>query len=285
MNGGNLDELYGLPGELVSNSVQFSEEVINKTINAIYQKEFNIDRELEPNLYQATVKLMNDATVEGLSKAAKAPGRDFLTQLKNNNEVFAAFRTHSMQNDIAALLTDADGQLRTFSSFAKEALNYTDHQNRAWLRTEYNTAVQRAHQAADWQQFEADKDVLPNLKWEESTSITPGEDHRIFWGVVAPIDDPFWDQHRPGDRWGCKCYLSNCDEAPTELPQEYAKNDLPQPGLDENPGKSGELFSESHPYRASDCGSCPFGKGKLWALVSGATLNCAACDGLHAAIK
>ena len=25
-----------------------------------------------------------------------------------------------------------------------------------------------------------------------------GEDHRIFWGVIRPIEDKFWNEHRPG---------------------------------------------------------------------------------------
>lgn len=74
---------------------------------------------------------------------------EFLYQLKHNVEVFSAFRTHRMQNDIAARLTDDEGKLRTFSQFRKAVEGYTDHQNRAWLRTEYDTAIRRAHQAAD----------------------------------------------------------------------------------------------------------------------------------------
>jgi hypothetical protein len=35
-----------------------------------------------------------------------------------------------------------------------------DHQVYQWLQTEYDTAVIRAHQAADWKQFEREKDIL-----------------------------------------------------------------------------------------------------------------------------
>ena len=61
----------------------------------------------------------------------------------------------------------------------------------------------RAHQAANWRQFEREKDVLPNLKWMPSTSLHPGADHRRFWGTIRPVDDLFWNNHRPGDRWNC----------------------------------------------------------------------------------
>ena len=91
--------------------------------------------------------------------------------------------------------------------------------------------------------------MLPNLKWIPSTSLHPGADHRRFWGTIRPIDDPFWNNHRPGDRWNCKCSLSSTDEEPTPLPDSDPA-DKPQDGLENNPGKDARLFSDKHPYMA-----------------------------------
>jgi hypothetical protein len=154
-----------------------------------------------------------------------------------------------MQHDMAAALTDENGDLKPFNQWLNDVQPIASHQVGAWLETEYNTAVIRAHQAADWQQFEAEKDVLPNLKWNPSTSVHPGADHMPFWGTIRPVDDPFWSQHRPGDRWNCKCSLSSTDEPVTALPEGYdtPEND-PQPGLKDNPGKTGEIFSPDNNY-------------------------------------
>lgn len=114
--------------------------------------------------------------------------------------------------------------------------------------------MKRAHQAADWQQFMQEADVLPNLKWMPSTSPNPGADHMPFWGTILPIDDPFWDQHRPGDRWNCKCSLTATDEPTTPVPSvavsQQPKN-TPQKGLENNPGKDAAIFSDKHPYIAN----------------------------------
>lgn len=114
--------------------------------------------------------------------------------------------------------------------------------------------MKRAHQAADWQQFMQEADVLPNLKWMPSTSPNPGADHMPFWGTILPIDDPFWDQHRPGDRWNCKCSLTSTDEPTTPVPSvavsQQPKN-TPQRGLENNPGKDAAIFSDKHPYIAN----------------------------------
>ncbi|MEG1998564.1 MAG: phage minor head protein, partial [Bacteroidales bacterium] len=205
----------------------------------------------------------------------------------NNNDVFAAFRTHRMQNDIAALMTDREGNLKSFAQFAKEAIQYTDHHNRRWLRTEYDTAVVRAHNAADWQQFEAEKDILPNLEWIRSTSANPGEDHRPFWGTVLPIDHPFWNQHKPVDRWNCKCSLRNTDKEPTQIPTGGVK-DMPARGLENNPGQDGQLFSDKHAYFPASCGTCPFVGNKLSALyatLAGKQKNCYRCKKANKAIE
>lgn len=175
----------------------------------------------------------------------------FYHELRYNNGVFAAFRTHRFQNDIARQLLDGDGKLKPFERFALDVHGLVAPTHlRAWLRTEYATAVIRARQAAQWKRFEAHADVLPNLRWVESTSLHPGEDHRLFWNVIRPIDDPFWGEHRPGDRWNCKCDLEATDEPATvrdEIP-DGSPADRPSPGLDNNPAKDAKLFSDTHPY-------------------------------------
>lgn len=146
---------------------------------------------------------------------------------------------------MARLLLDSDGILKPFSQWSKEVMPIASHQCRTWLRTEYDTAVIRAHQAADWRQFLREKDVLPNLRWMPSTSVTPGEDHKIFWNVVRPVEDPFWNHHRPGDRWNCKCTLSSTTDAPTRIPGgTSAPASDPQPGLKGNPAVTRSLFSD-----------------------------------------
>ena len=207
--------------------------------------------DIEINLFNEICDRINEAARKGFDESgAVDPDDDFRTAILRNNEVFVAFKVHRMQNDMAKLLLDSNGNLKPFEQWRKEVMPIASHQVGQWLRTEYNTAVLRAHQAADWQQFEREKDVLPNLRWMPSTSVNPGKDHMVFWGTVRPIDDPFWNEHRPGDRWNCKCDLSSTDDPVTEIP-DFTKKDNPHPGLDNNPGKDGKLFSDTHPYIAN----------------------------------
>lgn len=228
----------------------FSDEVIRRALLNIYSQDFHPVSDIEQNLFNEIWRTLNIAADRGFGQsAAPAPDEDFRNAIRHNNAVFSAFKVHRMQNDMAQLLLDDDGNLKTFEQWRKEALPIASHQCGAWLRTEYDTAVIRAHQAADWLQFQQEKDILPNLRWVPSTSPNPGKDHRHFWNTILPVDDPFWTQHRPGDRWNCKCSLTSTDEPPTAAPRP-SKKDRPQPGLDNNPAIDRKLFADSHPYIA-----------------------------------
>lgn len=229
----------------------FDEDVILEALKRIYGKQFDIKYDIEHGLFREIWGTLNKAVDEGLKLSVLSGDHDsdFVQALRSNNAVFAAFKTHSMQNEIAGRLLDGEGNLKSFDEFRKDTQDIVDHQVNNWLRTEYDMAVIRAHHAADWQQFEREKDILPNLVWVRSTSITPGADHKIFWGLILPIDHPFWEEHRPGDRWGCKCGLQSTDEPATEdnIP-EGVMADEPSTGLEGNPGVTGKIFSDDHPY-------------------------------------
>lgn len=235
----------------VSSAFTFNEKVLAEALKRIYSKEFRPMADIEEHLFDETLRILLQATDEGMAESGSEVEREFRNHMDWNTARWSAFKVHRMQNDIAAQLYDEDGALKPFDRWAKDVEPMLDHHVGHWLRTEYNTAVIRAQQAADWQRFEENADIMPNLTWIPSTSAQPGADHKIFWGVTLPIDHPFWNSHRPGDRWGCKCSLENTDEPPTAVPDDpNPKQNRPADGLDNNPGKDGKLFNDSHPYIA-----------------------------------
>lgn len=203
--------------------------------------------DIERNLFHEFCRTFNTAAEQGFSQTTH-PDDEFTRALRHNNAVFAAFKTHRLQNDVARQLLDDNGNLKPFEQWKNDVRTITSHQCDRWLRTEYDTAVLRARQAANWQQFLREADVLPNLKWIPSTSPNPGADHQPFWNTVLPIAHDFWNQHRPGDRWNCKCDLRNTDEPTTSVPADAGVRNNPQPGLDNNPGIDAKIFADSHPY-------------------------------------
>ena len=164
-----VDRLYGAKDDEASSGIEFSGEVLRRALLNIYSKDFHPATEIEVNLFGEIWAQMNNAAKEGFraSKAAD-PDEDFRDAILRNNAVFSAFKVHRMQNDMARRLLDSDGNLKPFEQWRKEVMPIASHQVGNWLRTEYDTAVLRAHQAADWRQFEREKDILPNLRWMPS---------------------------------------------------------------------------------------------------------------------
>lgn len=237
-------------------------DILDRFVRKVYRG-FDTAGEVEPDIWREVLRVINEATVEGLAMAPEPPAHDrmFYQTLRRSNEVFAAFKVHMMGEDMAAKLIDADGNLKPFDRWRRDIASIASHQVGSWLRTEYDTAVIRAHAAADWREFERNKDILPNLRWMPTTSPEPEGSHRRFWEarLTLPVDDPFWNDHHPGDRWNCKCSLEATDE-PVCRPDDLEPA-TPHRGLENNPGKDGHTFSDNHPYFPKDCSKCPFNKG------------------------
>lgn len=253
-----MNELYGQtcscchsvhPRNEASVSASFTPELMARLLADIFARKFNVEDEIYPELYEAARDTFERALQEGYPiEDVDDADTLFRQALKDDADVFAAFRTHRMQNDIASLLLDENGKLKEFRRFQEDAESVIGTYNNHWLRTEYDTAVLRARYAADWKRFSRNADILPNLKWMPTTSADPDVFHMEYWriGLTLPKTHPFWKNHHPHDRWGCKCDLEETDDPVTGIIPEVDYK--PSPGLDSNPGLEPELFSHTHPY-------------------------------------
>lgn len=272
----------------VDGAVRFNADVLAKFLKTIYRG-FDTDHGIEATMWREVLRIINEGTVEGLAKAKTPPTHDveFYKALRHSNEVFAAFKVHAMGVEMAAKLYDADGRLKPFAKWADDVRSISSHQVGSWLQTEYDTAVIRAHTAADWREFERNKDILPNLRWMPTTSKDPESSHREYWvkKLTLPVDDPFWEEHHPGDRWNCKCSLEATDDPVVRPDMEPTK---PQRGLENNPGKDGHTFSQEHPYFPKSCTACPFNKGvknKLQTVFRNEEKHCYECSKINEVVS
>lgn len=280
--GNTCHECHSLADNSPKHFIGIDEEVVARAMANIYNRRFNPQTEVDAGLFAQTLRVLNAATKEGFARAAYNPAGEFQRQIESSNAVFSAFKVHAQQNAMASRLLDDKGRLKPFSKWKKEVAPIANHHNKVWLRTEYDTAVIRAHRAADFVRFRAQKDILPNIKWLPTTSHTQGQDHAPFWRlpVILPVDHPFWNEHRPGDRWNCKCSWRSTDEPPTKgITLEIPPSSMPHTGLDNNPATDGRIFNDSHPYFPKSCGSCPLNGTlpRLFANLSGKQKNCYEC--------
>jgi len=273
-----VDELYYGPGGKAPENVAAVpidlSKAVQRALKRIYGKEVDPYRQIDPGLWKGVVDTIDLAAAEGI-KGHPGISYDFKQQLQHNDEVFAAFKVHRLQSDMARQMVDAEGNIKSFEQWASDVQPIASRQCRQWLRTEYDTAIKRASLAADWQRFEEEKDVLPNLRWVPSTAANPDAFHQSMWDTVLPVDHPFWSSHHPGDRWGCQCALEATDDPVTPSPTvDYATSS----GLENNPGRDAKLFNDTHPYFPDSCDSCPFRNGHTPSGPTNRAKDCYHCE-------
>lgn len=255
-------------GHKVSVPFTFDSKIIETALHRIQSRQLNPRKEIDPGLFAEVDRIMESAVETGYT--APAGSFDFREQIRNNTEVFAAFKAHRMGRDMAAQLLDKNGQMKSFRQFKKDTEGIVSHHVDRWLRTEYDTAVKRAHKAAEMQQFRDEADVFPNIEWLPSTAVNPREEHMPFYHHIWPIDDPFWEHHKPGDEWGCQCDWRATDEAVTDnTGLDGDGGPSVSKGLGGDPSKTGQLFTNDHPYFPSDCKHCGFYKPNVRNILRG----------------
>ena len=244
-----IDMLYYEGEETPESVVSFPllQKVRERILKRFRSEEFNYRKDIDPDLFGHTFETLDKGLRDTFGTPAwGTPDRDFLEYASKNLAVFSGFKTLQQQKELHNLLFDKNGNMKSFDQFRKDTAKVLDKYNQNWLRTEYNTLVARARFASDWKKFEKNKDLYPNLKWLPSSSIDKRDGHKLFYNKVWPIDDPFWNTNYPGNLWNCKCGIKSTSEG--AAPAKKHDHSKPSPGLNENPGKTGKMFTDSHPY-------------------------------------
>ena len=244
-----IDMLYYEGEETPEAAVSFPllQKVRERILKRFRSEEFNYRKDIDPDLFGHTFETLDKGLRETFGEPAwGTQDRDFLEYASKNVAIFSGFKTLQQQKELHNLLFDKNGNMKSFDQFRKDTAKVIDKYNQNWLRTEYNTLVARARFASDWKKFEKNKDLYPNLKWLPSSSIEKRDSHKLFYNRVWPIDDPFWNTNYPGNLWNCKCGIKSTSEG--AVPAKKHNHSKPSPGLDENPGKTGKMFTDSHPY-------------------------------------
>ncbi len=167
---------------------------------------------------------------------------DLSTRLKSSVARFSAYKA----NKVTSLLNDVRNKYKKDSEYKEVAKAVLNTYNR-YQATEYNTAVARCRTAKQWENFmdPTNRRALPNIRWIPSRSSQRRDIHIPFYNRVWAKDDPFWNSNQPGALWNCKCDWAQTSAPVTENPQYKS---ISQKGLNGNPAKTGEIFSNDASY-------------------------------------
>jgi hypothetical protein len=135
----------------------------------------------------------------------------FEDAIRRSPKVHDVFHNHKCSRKIAGQILDESGELKAFYKFFRDVEPLINGYDKDLLEKEYCLAIQRAHLVGEWQQFEQEKDIFPNLLWVPSVSPNGCKPHKKYWNKIWSIDDPFFKQHYPGDCLDCQCDLRATD--------------------------------------------------------------------------
>lgn len=203
--------------------------------------------------YNALTDYLKRAVFEGFGASLETVSSldlDLLEELVTNVYMFGAAKTFQQTAEISRLLVDDEGNQRSSREFNRLARETYDNWNNNWGETEYNTAIGQADMAAKWREIERQKDIIPNLEYSAVMDPNTSEICAPLNGIIAPVDDPIWDKISPLNHFNCRCLLLQTTDAPTEGYEEVAGEvikTIPD-SFQNNPGKTGEIFTKDHPY-------------------------------------
>ena len=95
--------------------VRVDADILDAFTRYIYEHGVKEQDGIEAGMWSEVLRVINDATVEGLVQSQVPTLEDnFLRELRHGNEVFAAFKVHTMGSEMQRQLIGPDGK-REFS--------------------------------------------------------------------------------------------------------------------------------------------------------------------------
>lgn len=163
-------------------------------------------------------------------------------RMKANLSYFAAAKVRTASAELEPL------RALPQKEYLQAAAQVMDKHNRLWLPAEQVSAMASAQSAESWAEIRKRAILYPNLRYETAGDERVRNDHRLLDGAVHPVNSEFWDTWMPPNGWRCRCKVVQTDQPANDISADEIAPDV---GFRHNPGKTGKLFSDDHPYFAA----------------------------------
>lgn len=228
------------------------DELLEKMIRKVW-REKGMPETLSDEMIKYFADQLWDAVTEGYGDDLTTvdfdtPDEQMLEKLQTNVWQFSAAKNFQQLKALSEALTDAEGKIRSFSDFKKEAFKINDAHVNQWLQTEYNMAIGSAQFASKWVDIQRDKELFPLLEFDSVMDKHTTEICRNFNGIIRPVDDIFWDQYYPPNHWGERSDVKQLTEGTVTDISGIVYPDKIPPMFKRNMAKEGWAFPEGHAY-------------------------------------
>lgn len=227
--------------------------MLAKLVNQVYNKK-GIPTKLHSGLVIHYANTLWDGLAKGYGQMHTdvdftTPDAVMLQKMQDSIWHFSAAKNFSQLRALSAALIDETGKLRSFEQFRTAAHSINNEHVNAWLKAEYNLAVAGGQMAATWVRAEANKDVLPFLKYVTAGDERVRQAHADLDGVVRPIDDDFWNIYYPPNGYNCRCDVIQVGAGYRVTPVDKILPPANMPAMFKtNLAKKGLAFPANHPY-------------------------------------
>lgn len=165
--------------------------------------------------------------------------------MRENVFVFSGFKNYHQLKEMSMLLTDNNGNIRSFDDFYKDVKLVNETYNKHYLQAEYDHAISTGIMAAKWEKFKAEADLFPMLRYRALHDGRTRREHLDLDGATYPIGDDFWKTYYPPNGWRCRCDVDQVEKQAIKEPKSFP---VLQPMFRNNVGVEGVVFSNTHPY-------------------------------------
>ena len=111
------------------------------------------------------------------------------------------------------------------------------------LKVESSLVTRTARSAKQYLTYQENSDLYPNLEYLPSRSVDKRKEHQELYGIIKPVNDPFWNSYLPPNGWNCKCRVRQTDAKETKAKIPNIK--LPN-GITGNAVVDEKIFTNSH---------------------------------------
>jgi len=258
----NLSAIYNQTcpacGGRVDESFAVSEDELRLLLNAVSKQ---LHEDLNPELINQLLfaftsgKLMEalNANYSATSMEWNSPDNAMLSYLRNNIFQFSAAKSLNQQLQMAKLLIDDNGKVKSYSQFKKDVTGVNILFNKRYMLTEYNHAIATAQMNSKWVDFVNDSKNNAFLVYRTAGDANVRDSHAALDNFKAHINDLSWNTIYPPNGWGCRCNVLASSDSSGALAGDEAgikiKGVVKDPIFQNNSGKSQIIYDlNKHPY-------------------------------------
>lgn len=204
---------------------------------------------LPPEVFNFIQGQLKDSLAQGFGEAigdqVAGSSRDqFVKKAAQNVKSFSAHKTFRMVRDLQSV---AKG--KSFEEFAGIGEKVFRKYTQTWQEVENRASHRKARSGDHWTRIQDNKDLYPKLTYQTQGDDRVRDEHERMEGITKPVDDPFWDRYMPPNGWNCRCPKPR-QQRGSVPDSDVDLRTVPKPDrmFNNNPGKTGDIFPEDHPY-------------------------------------